>query len=181
MALTGIKDVDMKIIDNLNDAELGKVCQVNKYVSKLCNDEIFWVNRIRRIYPVTSEELKLAKEYLLFSSYKELYIWLQKEFRTRVGDLRRFDINFNRFKDNLNYNTTFVKFLEIFSNKWTSPVWINKEEFLIYLRRVLFKVFRKNENMSDMLADHVYQQIMNRDFSLPIYEITRDHPEIFPQ
>ena len=40
MALSGIKDVDMKIIDKLDDNELIKVCQVNKYVKSLCDTDI---------------------------------------------------------------------------------------------------------------------------------------------
>jgi hypothetical protein len=120
MALTGIKDADMKIIDNLNDIELGKVCRTNKYVKDLCNSEIFWINRIRRIYSVTSQELKQMKEYLLFSHYKELYIWLQKEFLTRPGDRDplRFKINFDKFKNNLQYNDFFEKILQKYSDEW---------------------------------------------------------------
>ena len=39
--LTGIKDTDLKIIQELTDNELNKVCQVNKYVNSLCNEERF--------------------------------------------------------------------------------------------------------------------------------------------
>lgn len=181
MALTGIKDVDMKIIDNLNDVELGKVCTVNKYVNKLCNEEIFWVNRIRRIYPITTEELNQMKEYLLFPSYKELYIWLQKEFRTRQLDLRRFDIKFKIFKDNLKYNSAFENFLIKFSEIWEAPFWIKEKEFLIYLKRVLFKVFVKDRNRDDILNSDVYEQVLNKDFHIPIYKILEAYPEILPQ
>ena len=41
MSLTGIKDIDLKILQELTDAELGKVCTVNKRVAELCNDETF--------------------------------------------------------------------------------------------------------------------------------------------
>ena len=41
MALTGNKDTDFLVLLELNDYELGKVCQVNKYVQSLCNDDFF--------------------------------------------------------------------------------------------------------------------------------------------
>ena len=37
--LTGNKDADFIILMKLDDRELGLVCQANKYVRSLCNDE----------------------------------------------------------------------------------------------------------------------------------------------
>ena len=62
--LSGNKDVDLKIISELNDFELGKVCSANKYVNKLCNDENFWRNRTVSKY---GKYLGDAKE--IFSKY----------------------------------------------------------------------------------------------------------------
>lgn len=42
---TGNKDVDMTILNILDDRELGKVCQVNKYANSLCHVDLFWKNR----------------------------------------------------------------------------------------------------------------------------------------
>lgn len=39
--LTGNKDTDFLILMQLNDYELGKVCQANKYVKSLCDDNDF--------------------------------------------------------------------------------------------------------------------------------------------
>ena len=44
--LSGNKETDFLILMQLTDYELTKVCQVNKYVNKLCNDDNFWRNRV---------------------------------------------------------------------------------------------------------------------------------------
>jgi len=139
MALSGIRDVDMKIIDKLDDKELIKVCQVNKYVKSLCDNEMFWLNRIIRIYPASGEEVSQMKEYLLFSNYKELYIWLRKE----IGEIGR---DFEEFKKNLKLNVYFEKIIDQLSKNWDFESWINKKEFLIYCKRLLFKILLIRNN-----------------------------------
>ncbi len=44
--LTGNKDVDRKILNNLEDKDLVNLCQVNKKAQSLCNDQVFWMNRV---------------------------------------------------------------------------------------------------------------------------------------
>ncbi len=44
--LTGNKDVDRKIFNELDDVDLVRVCQVNKQAESLCNDQVFWMNRV---------------------------------------------------------------------------------------------------------------------------------------
>ncbi len=44
--LTGNKDVDRKILNELEDEDLVNVCQTNKKVQSLCNDQVFWMNRV---------------------------------------------------------------------------------------------------------------------------------------
>lgn len=70
-AFTGIKDVDLKIISQLEDHEIGKVCQANKYVSRLCEDESFWLNRLLTKH--SKHEIKQLRGSL---SYKDLYHYL---------------------------------------------------------------------------------------------------------
>ncbi len=43
--LSGIKDVDLKILSELNDRDLFSFCLVDKTVNKMCKDENFWRNR----------------------------------------------------------------------------------------------------------------------------------------
>ncbi len=44
--LTGNKDVDRKILNNLEDEDLINICQVNKKAQSICNDQVFWMNRV---------------------------------------------------------------------------------------------------------------------------------------
>ncbi len=44
--LTGNKDVDRMILNKLEDVDLVKACQVNKKAELLCNDQVFWMNRV---------------------------------------------------------------------------------------------------------------------------------------
>ncbi len=46
MKLTGNKDVDRKILNNLEDKDLVKFCTVDKKANSLCNDQVFWMNRV---------------------------------------------------------------------------------------------------------------------------------------
>ena len=66
MSLTGIKDLDMNIILQLEDTELPRVCAVNRYVNEICQSDAFWYKRlINRIAKVRDINL---------SNYKELEI-----------------------------------------------------------------------------------------------------------
>ncbi len=46
MKLTGNKDVDRKILNELEDKDLVKFCTVDKKANSLCNDQVFWMNRV---------------------------------------------------------------------------------------------------------------------------------------
>ena len=48
--LTGIKDVDLLILDFLNDETLLKINEVNKYFYCLTKYEYFWENKFIRKY-----------------------------------------------------------------------------------------------------------------------------------
>ena len=88
MALTGIADVDMKILQELNDDEIYKVCSVNKYVSKLCNNDNFWLNRLLLNKYYDSEELREIKGDF---TYKEIYRYLTIDFE--LGALKAAEKN----------------------------------------------------------------------------------------
>lgn len=45
MGLTGIKDVDLMILDKLSDRDLLNFCITNKSNKKLCDNQDFWRNR----------------------------------------------------------------------------------------------------------------------------------------
>jgi hypothetical protein len=43
--LTGIPDIDSEILLNIPSYDLRKVCKINKYTEKLCQDKVFWLKR----------------------------------------------------------------------------------------------------------------------------------------
>lgn len=79
--LTGDKNLDMMILMQLNDNELGKVCQVNKYVNSLCENDIFWMNRFLKRYSIDTTEASSFRSYLNMN-WKELYRYF-KQFKLK--------------------------------------------------------------------------------------------------
>ena len=68
--LTGIKDLDYVILNELEDRDLVNICQVNKEASKLCDDQTFWLNRIVTKFPnVLSEVLVKNKKGRSWADY----------------------------------------------------------------------------------------------------------------
>ena len=74
--LSGIKDVDSIIINQLNDYELGKVSQVNKYVNSICNDDTFWRNRTFEKFGNRLKELDIDIRDYNKSNWREYYVLL---------------------------------------------------------------------------------------------------------
>ncbi len=44
--LSGNKDVDRILLNKLEDEDLVNVCQTNKKAQSICNDQVFWMNRV---------------------------------------------------------------------------------------------------------------------------------------
>ncbi len=61
--LSGIKDVDLKIINNLSYTDLLNVERTSKYMKKLLTDKYFWLNRLEKDFPLRSKYI-YYKEYL---------------------------------------------------------------------------------------------------------------------
>lgn len=73
--LTGIKDVDLLIMSELSDKELGKFCQLNSYTKGLCKDDNFWRRRtLKRFTQVLKEETLIKNKEANFTSWREYYI-----------------------------------------------------------------------------------------------------------
>lgn len=75
--LSGYKDTDYIILNKLNDYELGKVCQVNKKLKKICDDDNFWKVRTYQklgkfFYP------KNPKDFII-TTWKNYYISLMEK------------------------------------------------------------------------------------------------------
>ncbi len=50
-SLSKIRDVDLKILSELDDRDLLNYCKTHKYGSELCNNEDFWRNRVQIKFP----------------------------------------------------------------------------------------------------------------------------------
>ncbi len=70
MNLTGIKDIDFMILNELDDKSLVNYCTTNKEANKVCNNQIFWMNRTIKTFPyVNIEILRKNKENREWSEY----------------------------------------------------------------------------------------------------------------
>ena len=75
--LTGNKNTDYEVLYNLDDYNLGNMCQVNQYTRELCANDVFWMNRtLRRFTPIfgTVEAIKNYKEQNNFNTWRKYYI-----------------------------------------------------------------------------------------------------------
>ncbi len=95
MSLTGIRDVDIEILLNLDDNELPRVCAVNKYVNSICEDDKFWyrriINKIEKVkqdnfskvknltnIAITADRIREMQKYYGFKKLKDLNNFLNK-------------------------------------------------------------------------------------------------------
>ncbi len=68
--LTGNKDVDMKILNELEDIDLVNACRVNKQADEICNNQVFWMNRVfQRFSYVPGDVLRKYKGNRSWSEY----------------------------------------------------------------------------------------------------------------
>ena len=145
--LTGNKDADFLILMELNDRELGVVCQANKYVSSLCKDERFWLNRLLLNFtsytPVIARDMK---NYLEFDSWKEFYIWLKQQHNDVPDKIIK---SLDKHKKEV-IDETLKLFKKVKLSKW-----INPEEF--------YKVFKRYAFINA-------QEDINEDYTEPVWD-----------
>jgi len=72
MSLTGIKEVDYKILNELDDKSLVNFCSADKRADEYCNDQVFWMNRILTLFPYL--DLDILRRYKGDRSWSEYYI-----------------------------------------------------------------------------------------------------------
>ena len=76
MALTGNKNLDTLILENLDDKSLVNYRQLNKTANQIYNDQNFWFNRLRTRFPyLTLDEIQKSKNGRSWSNY---YIYLSQ-------------------------------------------------------------------------------------------------------
>lgn len=147
IGFTGLKDTDFLILMQLDDAELASVCSINKYVKSLCENEIFWLNRILsklkkaceyaskipffKEMNCSSEEFEgnliQVKNYFGFKTYRELNSYLNKFTKGEQLSIFLFIIYSADFEILLNK-------IYIIS-KDQLPNFVDFEKLLFYLRR----------------------------------------------
>ena len=145
MSLTGVKDVDMEIILQLEDRELPRVCAVNRYVNEICQSDAFWYRRlINRITKVRDDNLSKYKNLILIDITG-----------ARIREMQRFYglkslKNLNIFLNELPANAAYIAyhgFSEIDDriketyniNENDLPKYINRDELRYEMRRELTK------------------------------------------
>ena len=75
---SGIVDVDLKILENLEDKDLFQACSVNRELFRICNKEpTFWKNRFVKKYGVHASQYKPADRSWK-NHYMKVFIDLQK-------------------------------------------------------------------------------------------------------
>ena len=74
---TPVRDLNLKILSELNDKELGRMCQTNQYAKELCRNEDFWRNRtLKKFRPIFTDR-ELFDLFKTFNkSWRNFYIIL---------------------------------------------------------------------------------------------------------
>ena len=78
--MLGIKDVDLKILSELNDKDLLNACLTNQYANRICKDEHFWRDRFLKTFGQHEKnETKTWRNFYLAVTY-----YLSKYFDSSV-------------------------------------------------------------------------------------------------
>lgn len=153
--LTGNKNVDIEIINQLSDEDLTKVCQVNSYIRNLCNDNTLWRRRISLIYKFPYVKILEMYKYLEFENWKEYYLWLTENHDVYHIPLKAYvDILLKSFK-NINLIDVTVN---IISSTAKFPKWVNKIEYLKELKRYILL------NLYDEINPDFHERENNTDY-----------------
>lgn len=73
--LTGVKNVDMEILQKLEDSDFIKVpniCSINNYIKSICDDDLFWMNRFILKYKEEGKEKEFEKLKKLRDEFNKL-------------------------------------------------------------------------------------------------------------
>lgn len=84
-SLTGIKDVDINILNNLEDKDLVSYCETHQYAKSICNDQSFWQRRTISKYgeQLDVEMMRKNKGDIKWSDY---YIELNRIVKSKYGE-----------------------------------------------------------------------------------------------
>ena len=84
MQFTGNVQTDKQILQMLSDTDLTSMCRSNVYLSQICQDDTFWMNRtLQKLGPhiapgIPNQGLYIRQHYMSPGmTWREYYIWLQ--------------------------------------------------------------------------------------------------------
>lgn len=171
--LTGNKDTDVIILMKLNDKELSAVCSVNRYINKICKSRDFWNKRTITVFQITHDELDQLRKYLNLDG-KELYVFLVTK-RTGWNTEKLLVLFLLNYQNVIN---------EIIDNSLVKnlPKWINREEFVYYLRG---KIAKRIVDYRTVNSGYMYpgssSQIFPSDVEAILPRLVTDNKTNFPE
>src|SRR5439155_1163341 len=118
------------ILMKLNDKDLKHAYSVNRYINNLCKSRDFWNKRIITVFQITHDELNELRKYLNLDG-KELYMYLNTK-STGWNTEKLLILFLLKYQNVIN---------EVIDNSLVKdlPKWINREEFIYYLRGKIAK------------------------------------------
>ena len=148
---TGIKDVDLKILMELDDKDLIRTCATNKELHRICNvDQSFWRNRYVKQYGEHAAKYKPEKRSWK-NHYMQTYIDLHK-----FSDPIEF-LSYIAWKDNaeesyfVDFDNTEVRELS------SAPEWVMNNFYLLKIPKIQIVSFAPNAML--LAAPDVYENI----------------------
>ena len=166
MSLTGVRDVDMEIILQLEDSDLPRVCAVNKYVNEICQSDAFWYRRlINRITKVRDINLTNYKELIIIDTNGERIREMQRFFGLK--SLKELNIFLNELPPNAVYLLYFafpafdknIKVTYEQFNENELPKYINREELRYEMRRQVAKAHYSLTN-DRSINNHIFRFVI---------------------
>ena len=142
--LTGIKDVDKLILENLDDEELLRVISLNKYLNTVA-DENFWRKRLLQRYP----NVEIDKTRTWKDNYLKILYYVDKI-------KREFDFTFTKGNPKKYYEILRYWILENYGRRLTATA----ERMLLekgYDDILLFMLIRSEGHITDSEWD-VFKQ-----------------------
>ncbi len=97
-SLTKIRDIDLKILSELDDRGLLSFCKVSKYANTLCYNEDFWRSRIIQNYPKAFEFKSKDKTWRNY--YLSIVMYLNKFYSIHQA---MYEATRNNKKDLINF------------------------------------------------------------------------------
>ena len=148
IAFTKIKDVNIRILLDFDDHELNKVCQTNKSINKLCNDDYFWKFKLDKLVSMDLFPTDLRNKG------KEIYNIFKKYFDERDRLALKYFKNYDEFKHKLEKFKYIANWVTI--NNYPSVL-----NLLIELKyypdqsAINIAAFKGNIEVLDILGDYI--------------------------